>query len=143
MGVGKLNEQEEATLWNGRKYLIGDRGYMKLELHKVTSIPVLSISGKIMGNTAAMAIEKIDAYLEKVPGYLIIDMDGCEYMSSTTLGFLARLAFDRHESGHDVFLVSVGEKVSWMLSIMDMDDFFQVRDSVEEAATEALVRGKC
>ncbi|MBN2713519.1 MAG: STAS domain-containing protein, partial [Planctomycetes bacterium] len=123
MGVGELSEQEEAALWTGRKYMIGEQGYVKIELHPVTSIPVITFSGKIMGNTAGMAIEKVRCYVTKVPGYVIFDVGECDYISSTTLGFIASLALERHESGYDIFVTSMTEKMRWLLSVLDMDDF--------------------
>lgn len=141
MPIGTLSAEQEADLRQGKQYPVGKQGTVSLRLDTVTSVPVIGLSGKIMGGEAVTAIEALTEYLDSIPGYVIFNMHGLEYVSSTTLGFIARLALERHENGHDIFICNMGERVVWLLSVLDMNDFFQVRDTVEDAVSDALIRG--
>ncbi len=140
MAIGTLTAAEEQELRAGLIWDLAGQGEIQLGLHPVTSVPVVGFRGRILGEAAGRAIEAAADLLDRVPGYVILDMAACEYMSSSTLGFVARLALERHEGGQDIFVAGVNPKVRWLLSIMDLNDFFHQRATVEEAASDILIR---
>lgn len=139
MSVGSLSPEEEAILRQGKTYAESEQGRVCIHLDCVTSVPVITLEGRLYGSDAEIATKGAREDLAKIPGYVILDMPNLEYMSSTMLGFIAQLALERHEGNHDIFLCSMGPRVRSMLRVLDMEDFFHIRSSLEEAVSDALI----
>lgn len=114
---------------------------------KATVIPVVS-AGKAPGQPttavqrlegperldAASAGELRNAWISAVEGGdVVLDLGSTQFADSTGIGLLTRLRRQARESGREFRLAAVGSRIRDSLRLMQLESFFQVLGSVEEA----------
>lgn len=133
-----MTEEEINSLVAGVTYSLEETGAICLSLHPVTRIPIIQYQGYCAGIEARHALEDIQKKLADIKGNLIIDLEECEYLPSEMIGFITKFAFERHEARQKLFLCAVPRKVAVTLALLDMDDFFHMRQKVEDAVAESI-----
>lgn len=103
-----------------------------------SGFPVFKMAGRMHGLSGDGLIRLLQPVWDACPGNLIIDMSACEYMSSSTLGFLVNTALERFEQGAQFFLCQVRREIQVLFAHMDVDQFFRITPSVDEAIAMLL-----
>lgn len=135
-----MEKDERTRLRKGIVHEVGEGGRIVFLLHPVAELPVLKFEGEIGGGAARDVLDALRARLNSFSGVVIFDLEACSYMSSEVIGFVTSVAFERHESGGALYLSAVSPKILGLLALMDMDDFFHVRESVDEAVSHIMMR---
>lgn len=99
--------------------------------------PSILVKGKVVGTYASSLLENVSKKLEEPPGHLIVDLTQCQFLSSIALGFLAVVASQRLETGHNVFLVAPNTMVKNIIRLMGFEQVFVRCDTLEEALARA------
>jgi anti-sigma B factor antagonist len=73
--------------------------------------------------------------------YLILDMNGLEFLSSAGVGSILGSLGKTRDSGGDIILCNVPEKILHVLKILDLCDYLTIRQSREEARDLCAVKG--
>jgi anti-anti-sigma factor len=66
-------------------------------------------------------------------GDVVLDLGSTQFADSTGIGLLTRLRRQARESGREFRLAAVGSRIGDSLRLMQLESFFQVFGSVEEA----------
>lgn len=96
-------------------------------------IPVVTLAGPERLDALA-AGELRTPWLGGVDGGdAVLDLGGTVFVDSTGIGLLTRLRRQARERGSEFRLASVGSGVRASLRLMQLEDFFEVSETVEEA----------
>lgn len=64
---------------------------------------------------------------------LIVDLNGLSYLDSAGLGTLINAYVSRQKSGRKLTLVGVNERVKTVMRVTNVDQFFTICGTIEEA----------
>ncbi|UCD93707.1 MAG: STAS domain-containing protein [Candidatus Zixiibacteriota bacterium] len=107
---------------------------MKLTDYESAGVSVLEPKGKIMGGPDATLLhEKLHELIEQDKKKVIIDLAKVEWMNSTGLGILISGLTTLRNSGGELKLANVTEKIQSLLAITKLITVFEAFDSVEDA----------
>ncbi len=96
---------------------------------------VLSVRGEIDAYTSPRLRERLSELMDQDRFDLIVNLEGVEFMDSTGLGVLVSALKRAKEHQGDVALVCTSPQILRVLAITGLDRVFQVRSSVDEAAS--------
>lgn len=109
---------------------------MQIEHTDHEGVAVLSLSGDALGGPDGSALH--DA-LHNVKGdgplQAVVDLGGVRHMNSSGLGMLIGALTTARNSGGDLRLANVGDRIGTLLEITQLDGVFQRFDSVSGAVT--------
>jgi len=111
------------------------------DLNKLPSVTVVEIVGDIDTNTAPLAQEQI-LPLAQPETRMILEMTNVPYMSSAGLRMLLSLYRQLSAKGGQIILVGLSEEIQDTMSMTGFLDFFQIRNSLEEALEAFNVKVK-
>lgn len=95
---------------------------------------IISIKGKIMGgDDFAELDEKFYALIGRGRKKVIIDLSGCDWMNSTGLGRLIHHSTTFKNSGGELKLANLTDRIEQIITITRLTEVFDVSDSVEAA----------
>ena len=98
-------------------------------------IVVVSITGRSLSADVSTLIGEVTTLLAEADGHLVLDLQGCDYLSSFAVGALAELADRRRARDRRVVLVRVNRTVDRVLGIMGLRDAFPTYPDVDTALT--------
>ncbi|HRY28475.1 MAG TPA: STAS domain-containing protein [Elusimicrobiota bacterium] len=105
---------------------------MELKIETRDGVSVITVEGKLDGNTSAQAQEKIMPLV--LPGArLVMDMSRCDYVSSAGLRVLLLVAKQTASRGGKVALAGVGDEVKDVMEMTGFGGFFKNHPSADEA----------
>jgi anti-sigma B factor antagonist len=107
-------------------------GQEQTDLNTLPSVTVVEIVGDIDTNTAPLAQEQI-LPLAQPETRMILEMTNVPYMSSAGLRMLLSLYRQLSAKGGQIILVGLSEEIQDTMSMTGFLDFFQTRNSLEEA----------
>jgi anti-sigma B factor antagonist len=107
---------------------------MKLSDRIQGEVVVLEPKGKIMGGPdASLLHDKLYEYIDKDRKRVVVDLSGVEWMNSTGLGILISGYTTLRNSGGELKLANVTDKIQSLLVITKLVTVFESHDSVEDA----------
>lgn len=107
---------------------------MKLTDRLQDGIVILSPRGKIMGGPdASLLNDKLHQCIEKQQMKIVVDLAGVEWMNSTGLGILISSYTTLRNSGGELKLANVTDKIKSLLTITKLEPVFEAFDSVDAA----------
>ena len=107
---------------------------MRLSDRIENGIAILEPSGKIMGGPDATLLhEKLHEHIEKGVKKVVIDLAKVEWVNSTGLGILISALTSMKNSGGELRLANVTEKIHSLLTITKLVTVFDSHDSVDSA----------
>ena len=107
---------------------------MKLTDYESGGVSVLEPKGKIMGGPDATLLhEKLHELIEQNRKKVVIDLAKVEWMNSTGLGIMISGLTTLRNSGGELKLANVTEKIQSLLAITKLVTVFEAFDSVEDA----------
>ncbi len=109
---------------------------MKLTSREEGGVVVLEPKGKIMGGPDATLLhDNLHEFIEQNKKKVVIDLSKVEWMNSTGLGILISGLTTLRNSGGELKLACVTEKIESLLTITKLITVFESFDSVAEAIT--------
>lgn len=116
---------------------------MKLNFEKKENIDIVSLIGRLDGNTAPSVKDEIIEKLNENT-ILIINMKNCEYVSSAGLRVLMIIAKTLKSKGGNGVLVEMNEEVGDVMEMTGFGNIFRSFKTIDEAL-EFLQKGgeKC
>lgn len=99
---------------------------------------VLTIRGHIMSQTKSLHIlDRVRELIKQRHPNLILDLSGCDYLSSILLGSIAKLASDGLGSGFRVLVSGANKTVRDIIRLTGLDrEFLQLFETVDDAVKE-------
>lgn len=107
---------------------------MKMKQTEQDNIVILELSGKIMGGPdAALLNEKLYELIEAGKTKVIADLHKVDWMNSSGLGILIGGLTTMRNTGGNLKLVNVTERIKSLLMITKLLKVFETFDSIDEA----------
>ena len=107
---------------------------MKLSDRTERGVVILEPKGKIMGGPdASLLHDKLYEHIEKNQKKVVVNLEGVDWMNSTGLGILISGYTTLRNSGGELKLANVTEKIRSLLIITKLATVFEAFDSIEEA----------
>lgn len=113
---------------------------MKVEFEKKENIDIISLIGRLDGNTAPLVKDEVIEKLNENMN-LIINMKNCEYVSSAGLRVLMIIAKTLKSKGGNGVLVEMNEEVGDVMEMTGFGNIFRSFNTVGEAF-EFLQKGE-
>ncbi|MCG8608785.1 STAS domain-containing protein [bacterium] len=99
-----------------------------------SEVAVLALKGKLMGGPETTAIhDKVKELVDNEVNKIVIDLAKVKWMNSSGLGALMGSLTTAKNSGGNVKLANVTEKVKSLFMITKLVTIFETFDGVEEA----------
>lgn len=107
---------------------------MHIHQKETNGVVVLELSGKIMGGPdAALLHDKLHELIEQGKTKVVADVGNVSWMNSSGLGILIGGLTTMRNSGGDIKLANVTEKIQNLLMITKLLSVFETFESVERA----------
>jgi anti-sigma B factor antagonist len=98
------------------------------------NITLLEFSGKMMGGPDAGVLnDKLHALIDQNKIRLVADLGEVDWMNSSGLGILIQGLNTMRNSGGDLKLANVTERIKNLLMIAKLTRIFEIFDTVEDA----------
>ena len=108
---------------------------MKMDEKTSGDIVVLQLSGKIMGGPdASLLNDKLHELIEVGKAKVVVDLGSVEWMNSSGLGILIGGLTTMRNSGGDLKLVNITDRIQSLLMITKLLTVFETFETIEEAA---------
>jgi anti-anti-sigma factor len=92
-------------------------------------------------NNAHEMTEMLNAAQSDGCKYLILDMSELEFLSSAGVGSILGALGRTRESGGDIILCNVPDKIFHVLKILDLCDYLTIRQTTQEATEGCAAKG--
>ncbi len=110
---------------------------MELSENTFDEAVVLSISVKMLGDTDSQLLwDKVKDLASAGKNKIVFDIKNVKLINSIGIGILMSCWTTLGKIGGQLKLVNVGEKISDLLELTELDQFFDTYDSIEEAVTD-------
>lgn len=107
---------------------------MKYNTKEVFGVDLVEFSGKLEGGPGASEFQDFIAdKIEKGRKNFVVDLSKVKFVNSTGIGILIRSFTTLKNSGGDMKLAAVSDKVSGVLSITKLNSVFSFYDTVNDA----------
>jgi len=107
---------------------------MKYNVKEVLGIEVIEFVKKLEGGPGASEFQDmIASKIEENKNQFVVDLHNVKYVNSTGIGILIRAYTALKNSGGDMKLAAVTDKVTGVLSITKLDTIFKFYDTVNDA----------
>ncbi|MCH9008549.1 STAS domain-containing protein [candidate division KSB1 bacterium] len=108
---------------------------MKMDEKTSGDIVVLRLSGKIMGGPdASLLNDKLHELIEVGKTKVVVDLGSVEWMNSSGLGILIGGLTTMRNSGGDLKLANITDRIQSLLMITKLLTVFETFETIEEAA---------
>jgi len=105
--------------------------------HKIVINP-----GEVLDNNNAHEMaEAIAAAQDEGFQYLIVNMSDLEFLSSAGVGSILGAVEVSRESGGDVILCNVSEKIHHILDVLDLSEYLTIQANEEKACAHCAAQG--
>ncbi len=107
---------------------------MKMDEKTSGDIVVLRLSGKIMGGPdASLLNDKLHELIEVGKTKVVVDLGSVEWMNSSGLGILIGGLTTMRNSGGDLKLANITDRIQSLLMITKLLTVFETFEAIEEA----------
>ena len=107
---------------------------MKYNVKEVLGIEVIEFVKKLEGGPGASEFQDmIASKIEENKNQFVVDLHNVKFVNSTGIGILIRAYTALKNSGGDMKLAAVTDKVTGVLSITKLDTIFKFYDTVNDA----------
>ncbi|MCZ6820097.1 MAG: STAS domain-containing protein [Calditrichaeota bacterium] len=107
---------------------------MKMDEKTSGDIVVLQLSGKIMGGPdASLLNDKLHELIEVGKTKVVVDLGSVEWMNSSGLGILIGGLTTMRNSGGDLKLANITDRIQSLLMITKLLTVFETFEAIEEA----------
>jgi anti-sigma B factor antagonist len=107
---------------------------MKISERVVNGVVVLELSGKIMGGPDATLLnDKLHVLIENGQTKVIADLEKVNWMNSSGLGILIGALTTMRNSGGDLKLANITDRIQSLLMITKLLTVFESFDTIEKA----------
>ena len=107
---------------------------MKYNVKEVLGIEVIEFVKKLEGGPGASEFQDmIASKIEENKNQFVVDLHNVKYVNSSGIGILIRAYTALKNSGGDMKLAAVTDKVTGVLSITKLDTIFNFYDTVNDA----------
>ncbi|MFQ5602313.1 MAG: STAS domain-containing protein [bacterium] len=107
---------------------------MKINENCIDDVVVLELSGKIMGGPDATLLnDKLHELIEKGKTNVVADLEKVNWMNSSGLGILIGGLTTMRNSGGDLKLATITDRIQSLLMITKLLSVFETFDTVEKA----------
>ncbi|HEX9654421.1 MAG TPA: STAS domain-containing protein [bacterium] len=107
---------------------------MKISERTVNSVVVLELSGKIMGGPDATLLnDKLHELIEKGQTKVIADLQNVNWMNSSGLGILIGGLTTMRNSGGDLKLANITDRIQSLLMITKLLTVFETFETIDKA----------
>ncbi|MCD6505460.1 STAS domain-containing protein [Candidatus Poribacteria bacterium] len=96
-------------------------------------IPVLSISGRIIGESASVMKREMDRLIKQSNGRLILDLSDVPLLDSSALGAIVATLTSVKKMGGNLVLFNPQKAVQKVLEITRLVSIFEIYDDLEVA----------
>jgi len=108
---------------------------MKMDEKTSGDIVVLQLSGKIMGGPdASLLNDKLHELIEVGKTKVVVDLGSVDWMNSSGLGILIGGLTTMRNSGGDLKLANITDRIQSLLMITKLLTVFETFETIEEAA---------
>lgn len=108
---------------------------MKMDEKASGDIIVLQLSGKIMGGPdASLLNDKLHELIEAGKTKVVVDLGSVDWMNSSGLGILIGGLTTMRNSGGDLKLANITDRIQSLLMITKLLTVFETFETIEEAA---------
>ena len=104
-------------------------------------VAVIDLTGEMDVYTTPRAKATMLELLGKGYYYLVVNLQGTEYLDSTALGLLVGTLKRAREQGGDLHLVAPGPRIRRLLEITRLDRVFPIDASEQEATNKLSQKG--
>ncbi|HTE19739.1 MAG TPA: STAS domain-containing protein [Armatimonadota bacterium] len=105
-----------------------------IDVHQVSGIPVLKVTGEIDIYTAPMFKQAVVNMVTEGSKNVIIDLSGVTFMDSSGFGTLLGATRRLRPSGGGLHLAAPNSTIQRMLRLTRLDSIMRIYDTIEEAA---------
>lgn len=109
---------------------------MEVKTTNQDGVAIVKITGNLDSNSASQAQEALTALLS-ANCCIVVDLEGCQYISSAGLRVLLMIAKQLPSQGGSWALAGVCEEVKDVMEMTGFSGFFKAYDTVD-AAVEAI-----
>lgn len=107
---------------------------MQIKEQRHGDVAVIALKGKLMGGPETIAVhDKVKELTENKVGKVVIDLGKVKWMNSSGLGMLIGSMTTLKNSGGELRLANVTEKVQSLFMITKLVTIFETHDDVETA----------
>jgi len=107
---------------------------MKMEQQTQNDVVILKLSGKIMGGPDATLLnEKLHELIEAEQTKIVADLQKVDWMNSSGLGILIGGLTTMRNSGGDLRLANITDRIQSLLMITKLLTVFETFETAEEA----------
>jgi anti-sigma B factor antagonist len=106
---------------------------MEMSTSHENEIPVLSISGKIIGESVPMMRREMDKLIKQSGGRLILDLGDVPLLDSSALGAIVATLTSVKKQGGNLVLASPQKAVRKVLEITRLVSIFETYEEVDKA----------
>lgn len=107
---------------------------MKMDEKASGDIIVLQLSGKIMGGPdASLLNDKLHELIEAGKTKVVVDLGSVDWMNSSGLGILIGGLTTMRNSGGDLKLANITDRIQSLLMITKLLTVFETFETIEEA----------
>ena len=114
---------------------------MKVSVSEQDGISVVGVSGKMMGGPDT---GELDAQLYSLLGKgvkgAVVDLKNCEWINSSGLSILIHHYKKFRDSGGELFLANLTDKIERIMVISRLTEVFTVFDTLDEAVAAAKAK---
>ncbi len=108
---------------------------MKFNTSEVYNAAVISFKGKLMGGPDAQDFhDTLSKFLSEGKKNIVVEMSEVKFVNSSGIGNIVRAFSTVKDSGGNLKLAGVTDKIDGVLSITKLDSIFEQYKTVEEAA---------
>lgn len=108
---------------------------MKMDEKASGDVIVLQLSGKIMGGPdASLLNDKLHELIEAGKTKVVVDLGSVDWMNSSGLGILIGGLTTMRNSGGDLKLANITDRIQSLLMITKLLTVFETFETIEEAA---------
>ena len=107
---------------------------MDIQTHTRDGVVVLALDGDALGGPDGSALhDALHASRGDQPAQVVVDLAKVRHMNSSGLGMLIGALTTARNSGGDLRLAAVGERIRTLLDVTQLSSVFQSFDSVDAA----------
>jgi anti-anti-sigma factor len=110
---------------------------MSPEIFKSRSIDastlLITLGASLDNNNAHLLMEQIASAIHGGIKYILLDMEKLEFISSAGVGAILGTVESLRNSGGDIVLFSLCDKVRHVLEVLDLTDYLTIRKSLSDS----------
>ena len=107
---------------------------MHIQTSRTQNIPVLHLSGELLGGPEAMQLrEEVNRLLDSGEKRLLLDFANVERMNSSGLGILINTVHTFQENGGVIKLANLNKRLQQLITVTRLQQLFDVYDSIDAA----------